>query len=216
VRLEGQTKTASKSSASVSAVGSASQFSVRVGLDAPVRTRALPLDDDGVVAWQERLILALPMRKGEAGLWHSLSVDYTCLLAAGCAATAARVSSRKVRRCRLEVTLQSDAPSPHALAGVREQGLVLEVHDAAANGGRGATLGTARLAVPVASLQHREEHAAEVSWEAGQQQGKLQLSYMLQHQWTFAKASATQPQQDWSTTNADSSTAGEELHPHMI
>lgn len=132
-------------------------------------------------------------------------------------------------------------------AGIGEQTLVFEVWDAAARGGRGTSLGCGRLAVPVRSLQHREEHAAELSWEAPatatpaggsggsvqakaeqpedqgapqqsqqqqegqqqpQQQGsvRLQLSYMLQKQWSFAKSGAGAAVPD--SWGADASTAG--------
>lgn len=118
-------------------------------------------------------------------------------------------------------------------AGAGEQTLVFEVWDAAARGGRGASLGCGRLAVPVRSLQHREEHTAELSWEAPaapadtaggsgsgaeegsspakaqeQQQGgvRLQLSYMLQKQWSFAKSGAGPAVPD--SWGADASTAG--------
>ncbi len=96
------------------------------------------------------------------------------------------------------------------LAGIAEHMLTFDVCDAAASGGRGASLGTGRLAVPTRSLQHREEHAAEVSWEAEGSSGaavKLQLSYMLQHQWSFAKSPGLAPGiQGWSV---DPSTAGQ-------
>ena len=39
----------------------------RGGPAAPLRTRALPAGAGGVVAWQERLVLALPMRSGGSG-----------------------------------------------------------------------------------------------------------------------------------------------------
>lgn len=133
------------------------------------------------------------------------------------------------------------------LAGSGEQTLVLEVWDAAARGGRGASLGNGRLTVPVRSLQHREEHTAELSWDApaapapaggsqgsgsvgpeeeaqrgqqspaGQQPGqqqqaqqagvRLQLSYMLQKQWSFAKSGAGPAVPD--SWGADASTAGD-------
>jgi hypothetical protein len=156
--------------------------SAKAGPAAPLRTRALGVGSGGVVTWQERLVLALPMRPG-----------------------------------------------------VGEQTLVFEVWDAAARGGRGSSLGCGRLAVPVRLLQHREEHTAELSWEApaaaapaggegggapaaeqpgaqqagqdaaqqnaaqqgtaqqgSKQQGsvRLQLSYMLQKQWSFSKSGA--------------------------
>ena len=59
---------------------------------------------------------------------------------------------------------------------------MFSVWDCAACGGRGACLGSGRLAVPVPTLVHREEHAAEVGWEEPRA-GRLQLSYMLQKQW---------------------------------
>lgn len=164
--------------------------------------------------------------------------------------------------CLLCCGKQARAPLLHAVgrtqpccsgflpAGVGEQTLVFEVWDAAARGGRGASLGCGRLAVPVRSLQHREEHAAELSWEAPaaatpaggsrgsiqakaeqpgdqdaeqqrerqqaqqegqqqpQQQGsvRLQLSYMLQKQWSFAKSGAGPAVPD--SWGADASTAG--------
>lgn len=126
-----------------------------------------------------------------------------------------------------------------AIAGAAEQTLVFEIWDAAARGGHGASLGSGRLAVPVRSLQHREEHAAEVSWDApaaaatagsgsssqleqagkeagaqqagAEQQGqvRLQLSYMLQKQWSFSKSGAGPAvPESWS---ADASTAGKGL-----
>lgn len=124
---------------------------------------------------------------------------------------------------------------------------MFEVWDAAARGGRGTSLGSGRLTVPVRSLQHREEHTAELSWEApaaaapaGGSQGsgsvspeeeaqggqpspprqqaaqqqqmqqagvRLQLSYMLQKQWSFAKSGAGPAVPD--SWGADASTAGE-------
>lgn len=41
--------------------------SVGAGVAAPLRTRALPPGEGGMVTWQERLIVALPMRSGGAG-----------------------------------------------------------------------------------------------------------------------------------------------------
>jgi hypothetical protein len=86
-----------------------------------------------------------------------------------------------------------------------EQALVFEVWDASASAGRGASLGSGRLAVPLKPLRHREEHAAEVSWAlpaGGAMQ--LQLSYMLQKQWSFETAGMPQ-QEGWS---AELSTSG--------
>lgn len=61
----GSTAGASASPASRSDTrGGSSSKGFRLSADAPVRTRALALGDGGVVAWQERLILALPMRLG--------------------------------------------------------------------------------------------------------------------------------------------------------
>lgn len=104
-----------------------------------------------------------------------------------------------------------------------EQVLVFEVWDAAAAGGRGACLGTGVLAVPVRSLQHRDERAAEVACQpapaaggpaaAGQdrqqqQPGvRLQVAYALQRQWSFAKSAGSPPGPE--PLSADLSTAGQ-------
>lgn len=87
---------------------------------------------------------------------------------------------------------------------------MFEVWDAAASGGRGASLGSARLVVPVRSLQHREEHSAELAWEGPGGSGaavQLQLGYMLQEQWHFSKLNVPPPGKDGS--NGDLFTAGE-------
>jgi hypothetical protein len=92
-------------------------------------------------------------------------------------------------------------------AGAGDQALAFEVWDASASAGRGASLGFGRLAVPLKSLRHREEQAAEVSWApppGGTMQ--LQLSYMLQKQWSFETAGMPQ-QEGWS---AELSTSGEQ------
>ncbi|KAL4443584.1 hypothetical protein ABPG75_011321 [Micractinium tetrahymenae] len=167
----------------LSPAGSLQGWDAEGGLAAPVRTRALPPSAAGIVPWEERLCVALPMR-----------------------------------------------PAAEAT-------LVFEVWDAAAAGGRGASLGSGRLTLPVRSLRHRQEHSAELKWElpgsqtgssagdssasgsgegdssSGQQQQQgsrevqLQVAYMLQKQWSFAKAGGGQSGQDaWA---AEASTAGQ-------
>ena len=105
---------------------------------------------------------------------------------------------------------------------------MFEVWDAAAAGGRGASMGSGRLALPLRSLQHREQHSAELTWQlpgsqadssagaggssgepgSGQQEGqremRLQVAYMLQKQWRFGKASGGQ----LDSWDAQASTAG--------
>ncbi len=107
---------------------------------------------------------------------------------------------------------------------------MFEVWDAAAAGGRGASLGSGRLALPIRSLQHREQHSAELTWQlpgsqadssagAGGSSGaagsspqqaqrelQLQVAYVLQRQWSFAKAGGGLSGQDaW---DAEASSAG--------
>ncbi|KAL4447306.1 hypothetical protein ABPG77_007339, partial [Micractinium sp. CCAP 211/92] len=157
--------------------GSPGGWRAEGGHAAPVRTRALPPGAAGVVAWDERLCVALPMQP------------------------------------------------------VGEATLVFEVWDAAAAGGRGASLGSGRLALPIRSLQHREQHSAELTWQlpgsqadssagAGGSSGaagsspqqaqrelQLQVAYMLQRQWSFAKAGGGLSGQDaW---DAEASSAGQ-------
>ncbi|KAL4858517.1 Vacuolar protein sorting-associated protein 13C [Chlorella vulgaris] len=148
----GSTAGASASPASRSDTrGGSSSKGFRLSADAPVRTRALALGDGGLVAWQERLILALPMRLGRG-----------------------------------------------------EQVLVCEIWDAAARGGRGASLGRGTLSVP-----HRQQQDAELTWQAGGRAGEvsvqLQLSYMLQVQWPATKLAASVDKEG----AADLSTAGQ-------
>jgi hypothetical protein len=85
---------------------------------------------------------------------------------------------------------------------------VCEVWDAAARGGRGASLGRGTLSVPVRSLQHRQQQDAELTWQAGGRAGEvsvqLQLSYMLQVQWPATKLAASVDKEG----TADLSTAG--------
>ena len=200
VRLEAAAGPAARGAARPGSTSS--RGSLQLSAEAPVRTRALPLGGGGVVAWRERLILALPMRKGVlAGVGCGSNLDIpSCLLFVLLVLTGA-CSCWHAHPDILRCTNQP--------AGAAEQALVFDVCDAAASGGRGASLGTGRLAVPVLSLQHRQEQAAEVSWEASGTAGaavRLQLTYMLHNQWSFAKNGAAAPgPQGWS---ADVSTAG--------
>lgn len=204
--------------------------SSRAGAAAPLRTRALSAGSGGVVAWEERLILALPMRSGRCG-----RMCWKCWWVKAPGTLACSLACPRCLFCCLHASLyhwHASAPvptSPVAAAVAPVQTLVFEVWDAAAAGGRGACLGTGRLLVPVRTLQHREEHSAEVACEAaapagssggspaqsGQAQGRqgasqgaqLQLSYMLQKQWSFSKAAPSAPGPGaWA---GDVSTAGQ-------
>lgn len=68
VRLEGAQPLAGRSPPSAASsqrsMSHALSVSARAGVAAPLRTRALVPGEGGVVAWQERLIVSLPMRSG--------------------------------------------------------------------------------------------------------------------------------------------------------